>query len=169
MRNIYLVGFMGTGKTSVARLLSQRLKCKLADMDAMIEKKEGMAIRDIFKVKGEPYFRGLEKDLVSQLSAGEGYVVACGGGVFADADNRKRMKDSGVVICLASSPETILKRTGKNQDRPLLNVADPAAQIRDLLKKREACYSQAHHTLDCDRLSVEESTEAVLKILKNDE
>ena len=160
---------MGTGKTSVAKILARRLKLELADMDDILEKKEGMSIREVFETKGEPYFRTCEKDLVAQLSSRKGYVVACGGGAFADADNRRRMKESGLVFCLTSSPETILKRTRKNQERPLLNVADPAAQVRDLLKKREACYAEAHYRIDCDRLSVEDSAEAVLKILRNHE
>jgi len=166
MRNLYLVGFMGTGKTAVAGVLSSRLGLKLADMDKMIEEQEGMAVREIFRTRGEPYFRDLEKALVSRLAAQQGYVVACGGGVFADPVNIGLMKKSGTVVCLTSRPETILRRTSRNKERPLLDVVEPLAAIEGLLKKRQACYSQAHYTVDCDALSVEESAQAVLEILK---
>ena len=165
MNNIYLVGFMATGKTAVAKVLSKRLNLKLVDMDRAIEKKEKMPIREIFRIKGEPYFRELEKELVLRLAREGGCVVACGGGVFTDPDNIERMKQSGTVICLTSTPETILKRASANADRPLLNVADPKKKIEDLLEKRRPFYVQAHHTIDCDALSVEESAEAVMRVL----
>jgi shikimate kinase len=168
MRNIYLVGFMGTGKTAVAKVLASRLNLKLVDMDAEIEEKEKMPIGEIFRLKGEPYFRGLEKEFVKCLAGREGQAVACGGGVFADPENIDRMKKSGVVICLTSRPETILRRTAANASRPLLNVANPRKKIEELLEKRQPFYAQAHHTIDCDALSVEESAQAVLNILQHE-
>ncbi len=168
MRNIYLVGFMGTGKTAVAKVLAGRLNLKLVDMDAEIEKKEKMPISEIFRLKGESYFRELEKELIKRLALGEGQVVACGGGAFADPENIDRMKKSGTVVCLTSRPETILRRTAADASRPLLNVADPKKKIEELLEKRQLSYMQAHHMIDCDTLSVEESAQAVLNVLKHE-
>lgn len=165
MKNIYLVGFMATGKTSVAKVLAARLGLKAADMDAMIEASESMPIREIFRLKGEAYFRKLEKDLLDRLSKEEGLAVACGGGVFTDQDNIEKAKSSGTVICLKSGPDAILRRTRNNKNRPLLNVADPKAAIQELLRKREPFYAQAHYSIDCDSLTVEESAEAVLRAL----
>ncbi|QAT16395.1 shikimate kinase I [Candidatus Velamenicoccus archaeovorus] len=168
MKNIYLVGFMATGKTAVAKILAGRLNLKLVDMDAEIEAREKMPISEIFRLKGEPYFRDLEKGFIKRLARGEGQAVACGGGVFVDPENIGTMKKSGVVICLTSKPETILRRTAADASRPLLNVADPQKKIEELLEKRRPFYAQAHHTIDCDALSVEESAQAVLNILQHE-
>lgn len=159
---------MATGKTAVANVLSKKLHLKLVDMDATIEKKEKMPVREIFRVKGESYFRGLEKDMIQHLAKQEGYVVACGGGVFVDAENIERMKKSGIVVCLTSQPETILRRTSASASRPLLNVDNPKKRIEELLEKRRPFYAQAHYTIDCDVLSVEDSAQAVMDILKRE-
>ncbi len=168
MRNIYLVGFMGTGKTAVAKVLAARLNLKLVDMDAEIEAQEKMPISEIFRIKGEPYFRELEKEFIKRLARGEGQAIACGGGVFVDPENIERMKKSGTVVCLTSRPETILRRTAADASRPLLNVADPKKKIEELLERRQPFYAQAHHTIDCDALSVEESAQAVLNVFKHE-
>ena len=166
MSNIYLVGFMGTGKTATGRALAKSLKRDFIDMDDLIVEREGMPVADIFKIKGESYFRSAEKDIVAELSKRDGLVVACGGGAFVDPDNIRLMRSSGIVICLTSSPEMILKRTQNFTHRPLLNVEDPLARIKELLDKRMPFYSQAHHIIDCDKLSVEESVSEVLRCLK---
>lgn len=166
MSNIYLVGFMGTGKTEVARLLAKQLKRSFVDMDELIVAREKRTIPEIFETKGEPYFRKLEKDLVRELAEKDLLVVACGGGAFVDPDNIERLKTSGTVFCLTSTPETILRRTGRFAHRPLLNVADPKAAIEDLLKKRASFYAQAHHTIDGDKITVPETVGEILKILE---
>ncbi len=159
---------MATGKTAVAKVLASRLNLKLVDMDAEIEAREKMPISEIFRLKGEPYFRELEKGFIKRLACREGQVVACGGGVFVDQENVDRMKKSGIVVCLTSRPETILRRAAADASRPLLNVADPKKRIEELLEKRQPFYVQAHHMIDCDTLSVEESAQAVLNILKHE-
>ncbi len=165
MSNIYLVGFMGTGKTETAKLLAKQLKREFVDMDDLIEAKEKMLISEIFKAKGEPYFRKVEKEVVSKLAGSTGLVVACGGGSFAQQDNIELMKKSGIVICLTSRPETILKRTQISTHRPLLTVTDPKARIEELLKQREPFYAQAHYTIDADKLSVQQAVNAALACL----
>jgi shikimate kinase len=169
MKNIYLVGFMGTGKTSVGKLLARKLRRDFVDMDTLIESREKMPVAKIFKAKGEPYFRKLEADLVQELSGKEGMVISCGGGTFVPDVNIERIKASGVVICLTSSPEMILKRTASTSYRPLLSVPDPLKRVTELLAARQSSYSRAHHTIDADKLTVEQTADAVMDLLKTHE
>ena len=157
---------MGTGKTAVAKSLAQHLKRAFIDMDELIESREKMPISEIFKIKGEPYFRKLEKDIVSELVKKDGFVVACGGGTFVEPENIEKLKKNGTVFCLTSSPKTILKRTCSFTHRPLLNVGDQASRIEELLKKRTPFYAQAHYTIDADKITVEETAKKILEILK---
>jgi len=154
-KNIVLVGFMGTGKTTIARLLAQRFNAECVDLDMLIEEKEGMSIVDIFKTKGEPYFRKIEKDIVSKVSSSSGKVIACGGGVVLDKENVDRLKNNGLMICLTARPEIILTRTKSYSHRPLLNVDNAKVKIKELLKKRQPYYTQADYTLDTSDLDIE--------------
>lgn len=157
---------MGTGKTETAKVLAGELGRSFVDMDEAIEQRERMSIADIFSTKGESYFRQVEKDVLIEISEKKDCVVACGGGSFTFQENIEVLKKSGIVVCLTSSPETILKRTQKFTHRPLLNVADPKRAIEELLKKRSALYAQAHHTIDADQLTVEQAAQKILEILK---
>ncbi len=166
IRNIYIVGFMGTGKTSAGRLVAGRLGLEFVDMDTLIAEREKRPIPDIFRDSGEPYFRALEKKIAAELAQKSGVVVSCGGGTFADPENSALLKKTGTVVCLSSSPEMILERTKRYVHRPLLQTADPLGRIRDLLAARRPAYVQAHHMIDTDRLSVEETAEAILDAIK---
>jgi len=165
-RNIYIVGFMGTGKTSAGRLVAQRLRFLFVDMDTLIAEREKRSIPDIFRDSGEPYFRALEKKLVKELVRKEGVVVSCGGGTFVDPENIALLKKTGTVVCLTSTPEKILERTKRYVHRPLLQVADPLGRIRELLEARRPLYEKAHHMIDADQLSVEETAEAILDAIR---
>jgi len=156
MNNIYLVGFMGTGKTSVGRQLAKKKKWQFMDLDDLIELKEKRAISSIFAEDGEPYFRKVEKKALRQVAKEKKFVVACGGGVVLDQDNIKVMKDTGIIVCLFASPEVILKRTTAYRHRPLLNVDNPKKQIDLLLKLRAPYYAQADETIDTSKLSIKE-------------
>lgn len=162
MKNIVLVGFMGTGKSVTGRLLAQRLNMDFIELDSLIEAKEKMPIKDIFEKKGEPYFRLVEKSVVKEASSGKNVVISAGGGAILDEDNFKNLKSNGIIICLKASPETILKRTKDLKTRPLLNVPEPKKKIEDLLKKREAYYNKADFSVDTDDLSVEQVAERIL-------
>ncbi|MCM8786703.1 MAG: shikimate kinase [Candidatus Omnitrophica bacterium] len=166
MKNIYLVGFMGTGKTTVGKFLAERIKKKFVEMDEEIEKKEGKKIVDIFKEKGEPYFRKLEKELLKELAKQSDLVVSCGGGLICDEENLEILKKSGLVINLLASPETIYERTRHSLDRPLLNVSKPLDRIKELLKKRRPFYRQAHYSIKTDTITADEVVEKIIKILK---
>ncbi len=138
--NLYLVGFMGTGKTTVGRAVAQRLGFAFMDSDHEIERQEGRSIADIFASAGEPAFRDLERAFVEGGHPPSRTVVACGGGLVVQPGMPARLAERGVTICLHASLETILERTGRQNDRPLLDVPDPAERIRALMAIREPIY-----------------------------
>ena len=111
MKNIYLVGFMGTGKTVVGEILAKKLAKDFVEMDAFIEAKEGSEVVDIFAKKGEAYFRELEKELLKELSVKKDLVISCGGGLICDSENLNQLKETGVVFALQASVSTIYRRT----------------------------------------------------------
>ena len=145
---------MGTGKTTVAQLLARELDCGFREMDDEIEHDEQKKIKDIFADKGEDYFRQKEKNILVRLSSQKSLIVSCGGGVVIDPENRKLLRDTGVVICLVASPKVIYDRTKDCGDRPLLNVDDPLNKIKELLTSRDAYYREAcHFFIDTDTLT----------------
>mgnify|MGYP001576277724 CR=1 FL=1 len=162
MNNIILVGFMGTGKSVVGKKLAAKLDRDFVELDDMIETREKMPIKDIFEKKGEPYFRLVEKEVVKEAAHRKDIVISAGGGVIIDEENFKNLKNSGTIICLKASPETILKRTIGLKTRPLLNVQDPKKKIEELLKKREPYYNKADFSINTDNLSI---GSIVLKIM----
>ena len=162
MRNIVLVGFMGTGKSVVGKLLAKKLNMDFVESDEMIEIREKLPIKDIFEKKGELYFRLVEKEVVKEASSRKNIVISAGGGAIADEDNLKNLKNSGVIICLKASPETILRRTKDLKTRPLLNVPEPKKRIGELLKKREPYYNKADFSVNTDDLSVKQAVERIL-------
>jgi len=163
--NIYLVGFMGTGKTSVGRALAKEKRLSFVDLDELIELKQQRRIVDIFAQEGEPYFRKIEKKLLKQVSNQKKFVVACGGGVVLDPDNIKLMKKTGILICLCATCETILNRVSTGTLRPILNVAKPRERIELLLKMRAPYYMQADKTIDTSGLTVKQVVVKISKIL----
>ncbi len=166
MNNIYLVGFMATGKSIVGKELAGKLKRQFADLDELIELKEKRQIADIFAKNGEPYFRQVEKEILRRASAEDNFIYACGGGLVIAKENIKIMKETGTIICLTASPEVILKRLGSTSHRPLLNVPNPKKQIELLLKLRQPFYVQADLTIDTSRLSVAQVVGRIIKKYK---
>ncbi|MCX5687815.1 MAG: shikimate kinase [Candidatus Omnitrophica bacterium] len=162
MKNIILVGFMGTGKSVVGKLLAKKLNRDFLESDDIIEAKEKMSIKDIFEKKLEPYFRLVEKEVIKEAAKRENVVISAGGGAIIDEENFKNLKNNGIIICLKASPETILKRTKDLKTRPLLNVLDPKKRIEELLAKRELFYNKADYSVDTDNLSI---NDVVLKII----
>lgn len=142
-RNLVLTGFMGTGKTSVGRLLAEELGLRFVDTDALVEERAGMSIRRIWETGGEEAFRRLERSVIQEVAAGADQVIASGGGAVLDAENRQHLFQSSWVVCLTASPEEILRRVRKSQNRPLLQERNPAERIRSLLAQREPVYAMA--------------------------
>lgn len=165
MKNIILVGFMGTGKTVVGQALAKRMGMRFVDMDDIIEEREGMEISDIFEKKGEAYFRRAEKMVARDIALQSGLVVAAGGGAVIDEENVKDFKSAGVVICLVAAPDRILERTRGHIHRPLLNVSDPKEKITELLAKRAEYYARADHRVDTTDLSVEQVVDKIINLL----
>ena len=165
MKNIVVVGFMGTGKSVVAKTLAEKLGREFLELDAIVEKREGLSIKEIFKNKGEVYFRELERDAVKEAIKKDGQIISAGGGAIIDEENLKALKKNGIIICLEASPDVILKRTKGNTCRPLLNVPDPKERIEELLEKRAAYYKKADHRINTDDLSVEGVVQKIQDII----
>ena len=167
-RNIILVGFMASGKTSVGRALAEWTGWTLVDADDVIVARAGKPIHRIFSEDGEPAFRELERQVISDLCAGERQVIASGGGSFVSEQNRDVMLSGGRVFFLSASPPTILRRVQEEDAggpiRPLLAVEDPEARIAELLAQRAAAYAQAHHTVETDALTAQEVAEQITSI-----
>ena len=143
MRNLYLIGFMGSGKSTVARTFSDKYDMKLIEMDEEIVRQENRAISEIFSTDGELYFREQETKLLRQIKHGEKQIVSCGGGSVLKSENVSLMKESGVVVWLLAKPETVLERIKDSQDRPLLNGKMNVKSISELMEKRRATYEAA--------------------------
>ncbi len=150
--NLVLVGFMGTGKTTVGRLLADRLGLPFVDMDARIVEREQRSISDIFAAEGEAYFRRVERDLVRELAAGPGCVIGTGGGVVLNPENLAAFAAGGLVVCLTARPETILERVRHDTSRPLLAGDDKGARILSLLEQRRPLYAAIPCRLDTSDL-----------------
>ena len=162
-RNIVLIGFMGTGKTTVGKILADRLNMKFLDMDDIIEEREGKSISRIFAEDGEARFRELERDLARELAAKEGLVIGAGGGVVLDKDNVRDFSGSGVVVCLSALPEIILKRVENESHRPLLK-GDKKEKILGILAARRELYNAIPHQIDTSHLTPDEVAEKILAI-----
>jgi len=162
--NIIITGFMGTGKTAVGRKVARLLGRPFVDMDAEIRKRAGKSIHDIFAEDGESTFRGMEAALCEELSAQRELVIATGGGALVDPTNRKRMMLSGTVVCLSCNVDEIARRVGRNPHRPLLDVADPRAEIERLLAQRHAAYAAIPWQIEASGLSIEDVAARVIEI-----
>lgn len=160
---VYLVGFMGAGKSSVARALGKRLDWKVEDIDTRIERAERRDIPSIFRDAGEPYFRAREREVLIGLLPERGTVIASGGGTFVDASNRELMLRDGAVIWLDAPFETVLKRVPLDGRRPL--AADRVG-MEQLYNQRLAAYRLAHLRVDAGRGSVEELVENIMEWLE---
>jgi len=164
-RNIVLLGFMGTGKSAVGRILARRLERGFVDLDARIEADAGCAIPEIFRSEGEAGFRARERRAVQEVSLRSGLVVATGGGVVLDADNVRDLGSTGSLVCLTARPETIMSRVGGDSGRPLLQGGDPLSRIRELLFRRAPNYAGIAVQVATDGLGADAVADAVLAAL----
>jgi shikimate kinase len=149
-KNIVLTGFMGTGKTEVGKELSRMLDMKLIDIDTEIEAGQGMKITDIFGAFGEQRFREIESEMIRKIGEMEKVVISAGGGVVLREENMEALRRKGMIFCLRARPATILDRTRGSAGRPLLNVEDPLARIRELLEFRRPFYEKAGKVIDTE-------------------
>lgn len=169
--NIALVGFMGTGKTAVGQILAKKLRLKFIETDAVIEKKTGKSIPQIFNEIGETGFRELEIEVTKEVSRKQHTVIACGGGLVLNRINIDRLRQSAVIVNLTASPATTLKRITKQVgQRPLLDVADPLSTIREMIRFRKPFYERASDlNINTSRFTPEAvATEIIRRIKEND-
>ena len=159
--NLALIGFMGTGKTSVGRLVAEQLGFEFLDTDELIQAHTGRTIADIFTKAGEPAFRALEKQIVQELSTRKKTVISTGGGLPTNPENLAALKSFALIVCLWASPGKIWERVRNQSHRPLLHDADPQKKIRELLALREPFYKQADVLINTDIRSVREAAQQV--------
>jgi len=160
--NLALIGFMGTGKTSVGRLVAEALGFEFLDTDELIQNRTCRSIPDIFAKDGEPAFRDLERQVVAELATREKTVISTGGGLPTNAENLAALRSYALVVCLWASPEKIWERVRHQSHRPLLHDADPQKKIRDLLAARKPFYQQADVLMDTDQRSAREVAQQIV-------
>jgi len=162
IRNLALIGFMGSGKSCVGRLAAELAHFTFLDTDHVITARAGKSINDIFQQDGEPAFRDWERRIVEELTRRDKTVIATGGGLPAGEGNLASLKTHALVVCLWASPETIWQRVRAHAHRPLLNEGDPLAKVRELLAVREPFYRQADVLVNTEQRSVREVALQVL-------
>lgn len=166
MKNIVLTGFMGTGKTAVGRELSRMLNMKLVDVDTEIEKVQKMTINDMFGNFGEKYFRDAETEMIKKISREKSIIISTGGGAVLKDENMDTLRENGIIFCLTASAETILARTSRNKDRPLLKVENPMAKISELLDYRKPFYEKADIMISTENKTPLQIAEEIMGIFK---
>ena len=166
MKNIVLTGFMGAGKTAVGKELARLLSLRLIDVDTEIEKSEGMTINDIFKLFGEPVFREKETDMIKQVASKKNVIISTGGGAVLKQGNMDALRETGIIIYLMATPETILQRTSNSDDRPLLKVENPLEKIHELLNFRKPFYEKADIVIDTENGNPLQIAEEIIEKIK---
>ncbi len=162
-QNIFLVGLMGSGKTTVGRALAKRLGMHFIDSDHEIVTRTGASIPVIFEIEGEESFRRREAEMIRDLTARQGIVLATGGGAVLDPKSREYLKTRGVVIYLRANVSSILHRTSNDKNRPLLQTDDPRKKIEELASQRDPFYRDvAHITVDTGRPNVHSMVQAIM-------
>ena len=145
-RNLVLIGFMGTGKSTLGRLCAAELGYGFCDSDHVLEAREGCTIAELFAHEGEARFREREREVIAELAATPNLVIATGGGAVLDTSNAARLRQTGLVVLLTAPPDVILKRVGRSRTRPLLaNAPSPRARVEELLTERMPVYRQVAH------------------------
>ena len=160
--NLALIGFMGTGKTSVGRLVAEYLHFEFLDTDELIQARTARTISEIFAINGEPAFRTLEHELVLELAGRTNTLISTGGGLPANPKNLDSLKPHALVVCLWATPEKIWERVCHQGHRPLLNDPDPRKKISDLLALREPFYKQADVLINTDLRSMRDVAHQVV-------
>lgn len=164
--NIFLVGLMGAGKTTVGRALARRLGKTFVDSDHEIEARTGVKVQTIFEIEGEPGFRQREAQIIDELSQREGIVLGTGGGAVLLAENRANLAARGLVIYLRAQPRDLWLRTRNDRGRPLLQTADPLARLQELYTIRDPLYREvADVVVDTARQRVGTLVTRLLRLL----
>lgn len=164
---IYIIGFMGAGKTTVGKRLAKKIKFTFIDTDVYIEKKQNKTIKCIFEENGEEYFRNLEKKAIKEIQNLNGnFVISTGGGLPIFNDCIDEINNSGISLWLRASFETIINRVNKDQSRPVLKSAGSQQNIKNILDNRSEIYKKAQYIIDVDNKDIESIVTEILKISK---
>ena len=162
--NVFLVGLMGAGKSTVGRILARRLGKRFVDTDHEIEKRNGVTIPVIFEIEGEEGFRKREQEVLTDLAQEPDLVLSTGGGIVLRPDNRAVLREQGFVVYLSARPELLAERTRHDRSRPLLNVDDPLGRLRELHGVRDPLYREAaDFVIDGRRLNTQGVLQWLLK------
>lgn len=169
MRNIFLIGFMGVGKSTIAHGLQSILNADVVEMDYFIAKQQKMSIAEIFEKFGESYFRDLESNLLLDIRKKQGLIVSCGGGIVIREENIGYMKQSGVIVLLSALPETIYERVKDSKERPILNGNMNISYIAKLQEKRRALYEAAADiTIATDQKDIDTICEEIIAVIQKE-
>lgn len=167
MKNIVLIGFMATGKTTVGKIISNKLDFSFVDTDELIQQKCNLGIPEIFAVHGQEYFRKIESEVIKDVSRCDSHVISCGGGVVKNPENISCLKKTGVLVCLRASIDAICNRTNcSNQVRPLL-YNKSREEIATLMAERGKYYD-AQYTVDTTDISPEAAADMVIEYYRNE-
>ena len=162
--NIVLVGFMGSGKSTVGRMLARQLRFRFLDTDKLVEEREGATIPEIFAQHGEAHFRECETSALESLRSVRQHILATGGGIVTVPGNIPLLRSLGLVVLLKADPEEIYRRVSRNAERPLLQVEDPRRRVLDQMTLRQPLYeSAAHFQVDSTRLRHEDVTAKIVE------
>ena len=164
--NIVLVGFMGTGKSAVGRVIAQKLEFHFIDTDGVIEQTSKAKISDIFAEHGEDYFRDLESQAVKSVALMKNQVVATGGGVVLRSSNIDLLRTGGPIFCLNATPKAIWDRVRSSRSRPLLRGPEPLKKIETLLDKRAPYYALADHQIETTGVSVDRVADEIISYIE---
>lgn len=166
-KNLVLIGFMGTGKSSVGKVLGRKLSRPVIDVDQMIEAAEKRKIESIFETEGEQGFRRIEKKAVAEAAAMDGVIITTGGGAVLDPDNMKALRTNGWILSLTATPETIYRRVKDSKHRPLLRHEDVLGEITRLLETRKSLYDDADYRFETDGRNPSQVARMILDTLKD--
>ncbi|HIE10255.1 MAG TPA: shikimate kinase [Kiritimatiellae bacterium] len=167
--NIVLFGFMGTGKSTVGRILARKLGMDFVDMDSEIERRTGKTVPQIFAEDGEHHFRRLERALVRELSGRNATVIAAGGGVVLNPENIADFARNGLLICLNATPETILRRVRDESHRPLLEQGEKGSRVREMLQARRPYYDALPYQVETDDRTPDEIAGEIIALVHRKE
>jgi shikimate kinase len=164
--NIVLAGPMGSGKTTVGRLVAERLEREFRDTDRLIEERTGISIVRIFSERSELYFRALERDVVKEIAGQKNLVVAIGGGTIVSEENRRDLSSDSLLICLLAAPAVLHQRLKGTNHRPLLKGRDLKSRIEEVLRERMSVYRAVEHCIKTDRLTVARAADRIVQIYR---
>ncbi|MBK5243700.1 MAG: shikimate kinase [Eubacteriaceae bacterium] len=164
---IALIGFMGTGKSTIGPLLAEKLGYQFIDTDTMVEEGLGMKISEIFKNQGERCFRDVEHRALKKALAMEKVVISTGGGAILLKENRKLLEENAFVVSLNCQPETIFQRLQGDQSRPLLKSIDPLTEIKKIMANRHEYYEECDFQISTEEWTTKECCQKIIKVYEN--